>query len=692
MAAKGAQALSSAVQLLLSPLEDPFRRYLDVCDDVHLVDAKGNTLLHWAAAVGNASAAYALLQCGVQVDARNVYGATPLHLAAAFAPNVGVIGPLLMRYGASLNAILSPQNPAGVESLLASRGLSKLWSWMVELDGLLHEDDGRSTSLFRCGGSSSLPSVTSIKTRAPLLCAPEDLHLLMKTPSGGAPCTRAEANAKAVRIPRAPARDLSSQGGLTHLVVQRQPAVLSLSSAEAVEAVPSSIATSRAPPESTGREWEATLAVLVSREEAERTQLEKTRAEALLEMRISLCPFPWFPCLNNKGGDTEVDSETPHWSLSRSNNDVQGTIVDHCASAGLTGPIVAVFGEKYDSKGGRWLFVQYREGFHGAESGEAHLAEAWCPLASIAHDPVVLAYLDCYSRTCEVSNPVGVEIGSGASMLNTDGNAGCPLDSMERKQLEEQLRMLPRRSLSSRGSCSSLNTLPRPPSCSAWSAEESPNDCDQRQDDCTASPTNNVDLASTTSSLNCHAPTVEKPPSENFQSRQGGAWVEKKTDRRPSWGFAKRDQHSSSSLQEMWSGVTSSVVSQPTLSVSRARGVHDGATSTADSNTSESGAVQLNHMDGFALVHRDSLLAAKEDISTSTSGVDTEPLGNPDREDAHSFPVNDGRYYLSSTQREKYNMFLRSSALQRLQKLQKRLSSRAAGGASAAQWKATTRI
>lgn len=71
--------------------------------DMHLRDARGDTVLHYAAKQNGAEDVEALLAAGMDVDARNENGATPLHMAARAEHGLEVIATLLQA-GADPNA------------------------------------------------------------------------------------------------------------------------------------------------------------------------------------------------------------------------------------------------------------------------------------------------------------------------------------------------------------------------------------------------------------------------------------------------------------------------------------------------------------------------------------------------------------------------------------------------------------
>lgn len=68
---------------------------VDAGADMQLRDARGDTVLHYAARQNGAEAVEALLSAGMDIDARNDDGATPLHLAAGAEHGLGAVSTLL---------------------------------------------------------------------------------------------------------------------------------------------------------------------------------------------------------------------------------------------------------------------------------------------------------------------------------------------------------------------------------------------------------------------------------------------------------------------------------------------------------------------------------------------------------------------------------------------------------------------
>ncbi|CAG9580165.1 conserved hypothetical protein [Leishmania major strain Friedlin] len=660
MNSDGSSAFSYVLELLLSPLEEPFRRYLDICEDVHMRDASRNTMLHWAATVGNVAAAYALLQHGVEVDARNVYGATPLHLAAAFAPNMGVMGPLLMQHGASLTVPLSSRNETGVGSLLASRGLKAVWTWMVELSALLQQNGDSSPLLFRFGGSSSLPSAASIRAVTPLLCAPEELQQLGQGRGSSMQRPCAAVGMRAVPIPRAPARRLTPHGGGGHLLSQKRSARLVSSHAAAAESASSATAASAASLRSATAEREAAVALFVSREEVGRIQLEKEQVEARLEIHVELCDPLWSPYTCDEGDEVDVDSKMPASSAWWGTAGGVGNPEGDDTYAGLVGLVVAVLGEKFDMKDGRQLFVQYKE---PAGVDGAHVAEVWCPFSSVAHDPVVVAYIDRYSRTYGLTNSVSVKAAATPSILNSNGGCGSPLDSMEREQLEEQLRMLPRRDLSSPESAVSLNVSTKQFIPIAASELKSPEEFYSVRDELT--------------------PPVSRSP--NPATLAGGLALRHPHPRRDEkdgdgWHFAQAHMQEISPVQGVWPATGPAVSPEQTPTQTDAEAAQD-TTASAVANHAPTGVrSQPSRDDACVHLRQHSSPDVNRAVSGASSTVHTQPQVSSLRDGTSVILEKDERYHLSETQKARYNSFLRDSALQRLHKRQGRLFAGASGG------------
>ncbi|CBZ29506.1 conserved hypothetical protein [Leishmania mexicana MHOM/GT/2001/U1103] len=659
MNSDGSSGFSYVLELLLSLLEEPFRRYLDICEDVHMRDASRNTMLHWAATVGNVAAAYALLQHGVEVDARNVYGATPLHLAAAFAPNMGVMGPLLMQHGASLTATLSSRNAAGVESLLVSRGLKAVWTWMFELNGFLQQNNYNSPLLFRFAGSSSLPSPASIRAITPLLCAPEELQQLSQGRGNNMQHPYAAVGMRAVPIPRAPARRWTPHGSGGQLLTQKRPARRASLHAAAVEAAPSATTASPASLRSATEEREAAVALCVSREEAGRIQLEKEQVEARLGIFMELCAPLWSSFTCDEGDQVDVDLKMP------ASSSWWGTAGAVCSPEGddsyadLVGLVIAVLGEKFDVKDGRQLFVQYNE---PADMEGANVSEVWCPFNSVARDPVVIAYTDRYSRTYELTNSVGVKAAATPSILNGEGGSGSPLDTMEREQLEEQLRMLPRRDLSSPESALSLNISTKQSIPMAASALRSPDAFDSVGDDQTQPVSRSPNLATMADRLASPHPLP---------------WLDAKDG--DSWQFAQAHVQEISPVQEVWPATAPAVSPELTPSQTGAEAAQDATASAVANHAPADERSQPNRGDACVHLHQHSSCDVNSVISGASWTVHTQLPVRSLRERASGILEKDERYRLSETQKVRYNKFLRESALQRLQKRQGRLLAGASG-------------
>ncbi|CAJ1045638.1 putative Ankyrin repeat (3 copies)/Ankyrin repeat (many copies) [Leishmania shawi] len=658
-------ALSHALQLLLSPLEDPFRRFLDVCDDVHMRDANRNTLLHWAATVGNVAAAYALLEHGVEVDARNVYGATPLHLAAAFGPNVGVMGPLLMRYGASLTTKLTSRSATGVESLLASRDLTAGWAWMCELNTLLVQKNDSNVSLFRSGSSSNFPSAASIRAMPPLLCAPEELWQLSQGQRSSMQRACATGSVATIPIPRAPDKRRPVHDGAAGLLKPKQSAKPPLSYCASMAAVSSATAACPTSLQSATKGRETVVAFFMSREETGRIQLEKEQVEALLEIYMLLCPplLP-LPAVIEEEAVLAVDKKALALSPLVRPAGLEWRPDGEDSSSGLIGFIVAVLGEKCDTKGGRQLLVQYNERAQRAGSDDTRVAEAWCPLDSVAHDPVVVAYIDHYSRTYVLTNSVKVEVAATPSILKGEGDTGGPLDTMERDQLEEQLRMLPRRNLSSRESVSSLFVSPKSSNSTTLSTRcRSDNACYLERNGRAADALSSSDTAIGADVLAASHAQVKGEEENGYTT----------------WVFAQTDLHVGSPANPRWSTTAPSAPPPPTLRQNCARAAQDVAASALTSHARASGRSKPDRADAFVPVRHRFSLDTDGPVSGVSSTVDTHVSASSNHKSASEFLEKDGRQYLSESQKAMYNRFLRDSALQRLQTRQTRLSSRASG-------------
>lgn len=399
-------SLHHVIGLLLSPLEEPFLRYLDVCDDVHARDGDGNTLLHWAAALGNFSAAYALLQRGVAVDTRNAFGASALLVAAALCPNVATLGYALVSHGASLAD--SGSDGVTVQAVLEGRQLERVWRWLLECEqGLCQDDDGIHLVAF-CGRNELPAQTESVVTR--LLCSPTRLQQLRRR--GG----ETSSGPAGISVPRAPPRQ-------TH-----QPPQGSHKSAW-----PTDNSEASAPSRT---ELRAQIEVLASRETAGRMRVERDQLESFLYLYAEAAAFSFG--YYDEGENDNVDEAADQAESPTAD-------VADAAAAAVVGHIASVLGERIDANGRHHLLVRYT-----APRGVEDRIEAWHLADSIASDPVVRAHLErTYSASADIS-------AAQTPSIMTMHNVGSPLETWERDQLEAQLQLLPHRLLNSLDSGSPL--------------------------------------------------------------------------------------------------------------------------------------------------------------------------------------------------------------------------------------------
>ncbi|KAK7199721.1 Ankyrin repeats (3 copies)/Ankyrin repeats (many copies)/Ankyrin repeat [Novymonas esmeraldas] len=686
-------------QLLLSPLEDPLRRYLDVCDDVHSRDPSRNTMLHWAAAVGNVTAADMLLRHGVEVDARNVYGATALHIAAAFGPNVGAMAPLLIQYGASASATLSARNPTTAETLLTARGMRDVWAWLSELVTLLQRrSDGHAPAVFRSSGVSAAPTSAAIHAVTPLLCAPEELRQLTQYRPADTyhAAATAAAGAQTVRVPRPPGRRISAHDGAGSQPT-RQPqraSLMSVSPSSSVDA-----AAAAAQQRDAARARETAVALLVSREQTGRTLLEKEQVEAFMEVYRRLLPLCWSMhaagAARRKEASRKVDGAETFsvWSSSSSSPHAQtdGSVAGEAAYAGLTGCIAAVLGERYDANGRRHLFVRLtgpRTSTTGSpatatspagkhESG----AEMWCPLSAVSSDPVVVAYIERYSRTYTLTSTSAASAAATPSILAGPAGFGSPLDTMEREQLEAQLRMLPRRDLSNQESFSSLNVFARSPHPPVTGAARAAPERDAPQQTAAAdllSPMPAAPAAAATAAATAVLPhsdansdSVAHTPAAFALSLPPMPSNVDDGDARRSWRFAHGSPSDHKAAANQWSATAPPVPSQTTLSQRSPRSQETAAAPKLVSGAPGPAARHPISLESIVQLHQRSSDDANGGHSGASSSVHTQAPQNSSLFDsASASPNNHSRHRLSATQKAKYNSFLRDSALQRLQKRQ----------------------
>lgn len=119
------------VRLLQSHHTVQFLRWVDVNDTLRVVDVCGNTLLHWAAALGDLRVVTHLIEEGLDIDTRNGIGSTPLLCAAASCRNPGAIIDCLIRRGANTD-VVNLRNET-MKSLLDQRNLHPLSQLFLSL-------------------------------------------------------------------------------------------------------------------------------------------------------------------------------------------------------------------------------------------------------------------------------------------------------------------------------------------------------------------------------------------------------------------------------------------------------------------------------------------------------------------------------------------------------------------------------
>ncbi|KPA84648.1 hypothetical protein ABB37_01164 [Leptomonas pyrrhocoris] len=414
-------SLPHAVELLLSPMEEPFRRYLDVCDDVHACDESGNTLLHWASAFGNFSAAYALLQRGLEVDAGNGRGATPLLVSAALCPNVAAMGYLLVSHGASLYASAGDNRGLTVQSLLEARQLESVWSWLVLCQSRLYQNGNG--DLVKTQGCREIPAVSD--DAVSILCSPAELKQLRLRGGAGR-----FLHVAAVSVPHAPQRR------------QQQSRPLPTAAApDLTAASPSGMDTSIT------ATLKPRVELLESQEATNRLLVEKEQLEAFLYVYAEAAAAS---IIYDDYVDDDDDEERAGWSGPEEQSSEELGVSETAVAASaqkLSGcdggaaavrPIQAVLGERIDADGRHHLLVRYTEP-NGAD-GEL---ETWRCAESIAADPVVRAHLEHTYSTITVPDRSDMKTPSTMTLRMP----GSPLETWERDQLEAQLRLLPRRVL-----------------------------------------------------------------------------------------------------------------------------------------------------------------------------------------------------------------------------------------------------
>lgn len=93
--------MAEAIQIMKRGTPDNFLDWLHETNAHYIVDSSGNTLLHWAAALGNLPAVETLLAVRVCPNARNAMGATALLCAAACSGSPGQVVETLIHRGGS---------------------------------------------------------------------------------------------------------------------------------------------------------------------------------------------------------------------------------------------------------------------------------------------------------------------------------------------------------------------------------------------------------------------------------------------------------------------------------------------------------------------------------------------------------------------------------------------------------------
>lgn len=114
------------VELLCAQNSFQFIRWVDACGTLLSKDMSGNSLLHWAAALGDMKAISFLVDEGLDVNELNLIGSTPALCAAASCRNPGSVIDFLIRCGARMDVVNEYKET--VYSLLEHRNLDALSS------------------------------------------------------------------------------------------------------------------------------------------------------------------------------------------------------------------------------------------------------------------------------------------------------------------------------------------------------------------------------------------------------------------------------------------------------------------------------------------------------------------------------------------------------------------------------------
>lgn len=410
-------AVHHAVELLKQPDDIPFHRWLDICEDPFVVDAHGNGLMHWAAALGQLRALKALISSGMDLEATNSSGATPLLCAAASARNPGSVLAFFIRRGARTEAT----NAGGIDmfDLLERRGLTEL----REVFALLCEATARCPRLFTASGYDPSDDI-SCSTTGPLLGTDACLAQPMSTVRFASRNGTAE---------DAFARRATKQGPPGN-----GPASLSVGFGVL--------------------SFEHVFEFLIQEELVGRSAVEGDYNEDviafstdLLQMTVWLYNNLVQEVYTDEEEEGEVEEEPgTEADVEEVEEEEPGTEEEDVSQAEpQPDPVDAVLGERHDMDGERVLLVQWNRPSIVADAEPAPPAGIndveWVLLREIATSAVVQQYVVRFDKTYSQTDLTN-DGGSSFGLDRTASQRG--LDDDERDELERLLGMIPPRLLS----------------------------------------------------------------------------------------------------------------------------------------------------------------------------------------------------------------------------------------------------
>lgn len=431
------QTVAHAVGLLQKADDSSFVRWADTCDDIFMKDSHGNTLLHWAAAFGQLTPLKYLMNSGLDKEARNDVGATPLLCAAASCRNPGSVIAFLLRSGASMDA----KNAAGddVFSLLEKRDLGKL----VDLFQMMRKAMDCCPRLFSSSGFDTNGPI-SFDSEAPTLGTERGLAQQVSTVRFKSVSEQTTKKTSSVAA-GSPGGDVRAIFGDTGSGRWRWGLTSGATEADLT-------ATHTTPAASAS---EVLLMQLMDKEAVARNRLRVEYADEIMPIVAELLRFTtWL--YNNLASEvytTDDDEDNAEGeAANRGFGDVEGERGKSDEDDEETprfeapvDPVVAVFGERHDADGQRVLLVQWRkeEGEPDADLQPSADELEWVLLSDIDDSACVRHYVSRFDRT--YSDADLQEDNNSSFGLERTSSQGGALDDEERDELERMLGMIPRR-------------------------------------------------------------------------------------------------------------------------------------------------------------------------------------------------------------------------------------------------------